>query len=49
MILLKRMKSFTIQASTTISGMPHQLFAARLQARDIYPEKKNIFTGNTRT
>ena len=32
---------------TTISGMPHQLFAAGLQARDIYPEIKNIFTGNT--
>ena len=23
---------------TTINGMPHQLFAAGLQARDIYPE-----------
>ena len=27
----------------TINGMPHQLFAARLQARDIYPELKNYF------
>ena len=24
----------------TINGMPHQLFAAGLQARDIYPELK---------
>ena len=32
---------------TTISGMPHQLFAAGLQARNIYPELKNIFTKNT--
>ena len=33
---------------TTINGMPYQLFAAGLQARDIYPElKKNIFTKNT--
>ena len=32
----------------TINEMPHQLFAAGLQARDIYPEiKKNIFTKNT--
>ena len=28
---------------TTINGMPHQLFAARLQARDIYPELKKYF------
>ena len=28
---------------TTISGMPHQLFAAGLQARDIYPEIKKYF------
>ena len=29
----------------TIDGMPHQLFVARLQAIDIYPElKKSIFT-----
>ena len=28
----------------TINSMPHQLFAAGLQARDIYPELKNIFT-----
>ena len=27
----------------TINGMPHQLFAARLQARDIYPELKKYF------
>ena len=27
--------------------MPHQLLAAGLQARDIYPELKNIFTKNT--
>ena len=32
---------------TTINGMPHQLLAAGLQARDIYPELKNIFTKNT--
>ena len=32
---------------TTINGMPHQLFAAGLQARDIYPELSNIFTKNT--
>ena len=25
---------------TTINGMPHQLFATGLQARDIYPEQK---------
>ena len=29
--------------STTINGMPHQLFAAGLQARDIYPELKKYF------
>ena len=28
---------------TTINGMPHQLFAAGLQARDIYPELKKHF------
>ena len=28
---------------TTITGMPHQLFAAGLQARDIYPELKKYF------
>ena len=29
---------------TTINGMPHHLFAAGLQARDIYPEiKKNLY------
>ena len=27
----------------TINGMPHQLFAAGLKARDIYPELKNFF------
>ena len=27
----------------TINGMPHQLFAAGLQARDIYPKLKNYF------
>ena len=27
----------------TINGMPHQLFVARLQARDIYPELKKYF------
>ena len=27
----------------TINGMPHQFFAARLQARDIYPELKKVF------
>ena len=27
----------------TISGMPHQLFAAGLQARDVYPEIKKYF------
>ena len=32
---------------TTINGMPHQLFEAGLQARNIYPELKNIFTKNT--
>ena len=28
---------------TTINGMPHQLFAGGLQARDIYPELKQYF------
>ena len=28
---------------TTINGMPHQLFAAGLQARDLYPELKKYF------
>ena len=32
---------------TTINEMPRQLFAAGLQARDSYPEIKNIFTENT--
>ena len=27
----------------TINGMPHQLFTAGLQARDIYPELKKYF------
>ena len=27
----------------TINGMPNQLFAAGLQARDIYPELKRYF------
>ena len=27
----------------TINGMPHQLFAAGLQARDVYRELKNVF------
>ena len=29
--------------SITINGMPHQLFVAGLQARDIYPEMKKYF------
>ena len=29
--------------SVTINGMPHQLFAAGVQARDIYPELKKYF------
>ena len=28
---------------TTINGMPHQLFAAGLQGRDIYPNLKKVF------
>ena len=28
---------------TTINGMPHQLFAAGLQAREIYPELNKYF------
>ena len=28
---------------TAINGMPHQLFPAGLQARDIYPELKKYF------
>ena len=28
---------------TTINGMPHQLFATGLQARDVYPELKKYF------
>ena len=28
---------------TTINGMPHQLFAAGLQTRDLYPELKKYF------
>ena len=31
------------QILTTINGMPHQLFAAGLQARDIYSELKKYF------
>ena len=31
----------------TINGMPHQLFAAGLQAREIYLEFKNIFSRKT--
>ena len=31
----------------TINEMPHQLFAAALQARDTYPELKNTFTKKT--
>ena len=31
----------------TINGMPHQLFAAALQAREIYPELKKYFTRKT--
>ena len=31
----------------TINGMPHQLFAAGLQAREIYPELKKYFTRKT--
>ena len=30
----------------TTNGMPHQLFAAALQARDIYTELKKYFTEN---
>ena len=32
---------------TTISGMPHHLFVAGLQARDIYPEIEKIFLQGT--
>ena len=32
-----------IKILTIINGIPHQLFAAGLQARDIYLEFKNIF------
>ena len=28
---------------TTINGIPHQLFVASLQVRDIYPELKKYF------
>ena len=28
---------------TVINGMPHQLFVARLHARDIYPKLKKYF------
>ena len=31
----------------TIDGMPHQLYAAGLQARDIYPESKKYFRKKT--
>ena len=27
----------------TINGMPHQLFASGIQAKDIYPELKKFF------
>ena len=30
-----------------INGMPHQLFAAGLQARDIYPKVKKVFLQRT--
>ena len=47
MTLPTKMKNFTTQASrkvlATINGMPHQLFSAGLQARDIYPELKKYF------
>ena len=32
---------------TSINGVPHQLFAAGLQTRDIYPELKYISTKKT--
>ena len=32
---------------TTINGMPHQLFAAGIQAKNIYPEIKKIFLQGT--
>ena len=32
---------------TTLNGMPHQLFAAGLQAKNIYPEIKKIFLQGT--
>ena len=31
----------------SINGMPHQLYAGGLKARDIYPELKKIFTKKT--
>ena len=31
----------------TINGMPHQLFAAGLQARDIYAKVKKVFLQRT--
>ena len=47
MTLPTKMKNFTTQASrkvlATVNGMPHQLFSAGLQARDIYPELKKYF------
>ena len=38
-----KMKNLHQEILTTINGMPHQLFAAGLQARDIYPELKKYF------
>ena len=44
MTLLTKMKNFITQASRKFfNGVPHQLFAAGLQARDIYPELKKYF------
>ena len=47
MTLPTKMKNLTTQASrkvlATINGMPHQLFSAGLQARDIYPQLKKHF------
>ena len=46
MTLSTKMKNFnpSIKKSLlTINGMPHQLFAAGLQAREIYPELKRYF------
>ena len=35
-----------IKILVTTNGIPHQLFAAELQAREIFTELKKIFTGN---